>query len=76
MTLTINTDGGARGNPGPAAIGFVIKHQQKTINEQGSVIEPTTNNVAEYKAVTAALDYLIAHPPQNPLTTPNTFTHK
>src|SRR3989338_3825006 len=44
--LTIHTDGGARGNPGPAAIGVVIgtKHYGERIGE-------TTNNVAEYKAV-------------------------
>lgn len=44
--LVIYTDGGARGNPGPAAIGAVIgdKHYHKAIGE-------TTNNVAEYKAL-------------------------
>ncbi len=48
--LLISTDGGARGNPGPAAIGFVVggKHYGETIGN-------TTNNVAEYKAVIAAL---------------------
>lgn len=48
--LVIYTDGGARGNPGPAAIGAVIgdKHYHKNIGE-------TTNNVAEYKALIFAL---------------------
>lgn len=48
--LIIYTDGGARGNPGPAAIGVVIgdKHY-------GEQIGRTTNNVAEYKAVIFAL---------------------
>lgn len=48
--LIIYTDGGARGNPGPAAIGVVIgsKHYGEYIGE-------TTNNVAEYKAVVFAL---------------------
>lgn len=48
--LIIYTDGGARGNPGPAAIGIVIgsKHYGEYIGE-------STNNVAEYKAVIFAL---------------------
>ena len=48
--ISIYTDGGARGNPGPAAIGIVIgeKHFKEYIGE-------TTNNVAEYKAVIFAL---------------------
>ena len=48
--LVIYTDGGARGNPGPAAIGVVINNQG--YNEY---IGETTNNVAEYKAVIFAL---------------------
>ncbi|MEK7513059.1 MAG: RNase H family protein, partial [Patescibacteria group bacterium] len=51
--LIINTDGGARGNPGPAAIGIVVgepfgKGYAEPIGE-------ATNNVAEYKAVIFAL---------------------
>lgn len=48
--LIIYTDGGARGNPGPAAIGFLIGEKK-----YGEAIGETTNNVAEYKAVLAAL---------------------
>ena len=48
--LLIYTDGGARGNPGPAAIGFVVGNKK-----YGEAIGNTTNNVAEYKAVVAAL---------------------
>jgi len=48
--LIIYTDGGARGNPGPAAIGVVIGG--KTYGEK---IGETTNNVAEYKALVFAL---------------------
>jgi len=48
--LIIYTDGGARGNPGPAAIGFLIGDRK-----YGEKIGETTNNVAEYKAVVAAL---------------------
>lgn len=48
--LIIYTDGGARGNPGPAAIGFLVGDKK-----YGEKIGETTNNVAEYKAVLAAL---------------------
>jgi len=57
--LTVFTDGGARGNPGPAAIGFVIKDDQgKIIIEKGQYIGRATNNVAEYQAVIEALKWL------------------
>ncbi len=46
----IYTDGGARGNPGPAAIGVVVDGR-----EYGEYIGKATNNVAEYKAVIFAL---------------------
>lgn len=57
--LIVFTDGGARGNPGPAAIGFIIKddHGQILI-KQGKYIGQTTNNVAEYQAVIEALTWL------------------
>ncbi len=48
--LIIYTDGGSRGNPGPAAIGVVIR--DKGYSE---AIGETTNNVAEYKAIIFAL---------------------
>ena len=48
--LIIYTDGGARGNPGPAAIGYVVGGKK-----YGEFIGETTNNVAEYKALIAAL---------------------
>ncbi|MDP2650559.1 MAG: ribonuclease HI family protein [bacterium] len=50
MKLVIYIDGGARGNPGPAAIGVVVG--QKSYQER---IGSTTNNVAEYKAAIFAL---------------------
>lgn len=58
MKLTIHTDGGARGNPGPAAIGVVIEKEGKIIHEFGKKIGHATNNVAEYTAVIEALAYL------------------
>ncbi len=61
QTLNIYTDGGARGNPGPAAIGVIIKDQQgKTIHRFGRTIGEATNNVAEYRAVIEALRWIQA----------------
>ncbi len=49
-------DGASRGNPGPAAIGVVIKnHEDTTILKVSSYIGKTTNNQAEYMALAAAL---------------------
>ena len=54
--LIINTDGGARGNPGPAGIGAVIRgDDNKIIGEYKQYIGEATNNVAEYKALILAL---------------------
>lgn len=56
MKIIINTDGGSRGNPGPAAIGFVICNEKgEMIKQHGQVIEDTTNNEAEYQALIFAL---------------------
>lgn len=56
MHLRIYTDGGARGNPGPAAIGAVIYNEQgKVLVEISEYIGETTNNDAEYQALLAAL---------------------
>lgn len=52
--IIIYTDGGARGNPGPAAIGVVVGEPSINlgqVKEYGERIEDTTNNVAEYKAM-------------------------
>lgn len=55
--LIINTDGGSRGNPGPAAIGVAIRNDaEEIIFEHGSYIGETTNNVAEYSALIKALE--------------------
>lgn len=55
MKITIYTDGGARGNPGPSAIGVVIAQEGKTVKKYGEYIGEGTNNQAEYKAVVFAL---------------------
>ncbi|MDP3900305.1 MAG: ribonuclease HI family protein [bacterium] len=55
--LIIHTDGGARGNPGPAGIGVVIADdKKKVINEIAEYIGETTNNQAEYRAVLRAME--------------------
>ena len=60
MQLKVFCDGGARGNPGPAAIGFVVQDSTgSVIHQHGEFIGSTTNNVAEYRAVIAALEWLI-----------------
>lgn len=56
MKYIINTDGGARGNPGPAGIGFVITDETGAVIKEGSMhIGMTTNNAAEYRALIEAL---------------------
>ena len=52
--ITIHTDGGSRGNPGPAAIGVVVEGLMGK-KEYGEYIGETTNNEAEYRAVIFAL---------------------
>ena len=55
--LVINTDGGARGNPGPSGIGVVIRDENnKIIGAHKQYIGEATNNVAEYKALILALE--------------------
>jgi len=52
MEVIMFTDGGSRGNPGPAAIGVVIKNKSgETIQKIGKYIGESTNNDAEYKAL-------------------------
>lgn len=57
MKLIINTDGGARGNPGPAGIGVVIQSVDgKVIEKFGKYLgDNKTNNQAEYTAVLEAM---------------------
>ncbi|HUD20027.1 MAG TPA: ribonuclease HI family protein [Patescibacteria group bacterium] len=71
MKLIVHTDGGARGNPGPSAVGVVIEEitqmqgapqKKKIIQEFGKTIGETTNNVAEYTAVIEALEWITNNP--------------
>jgi len=52
--VTVSIDGGARGNPGPAAIGVVLEYDG-TKKRYGEAIGKATNNVAEYTALVFAL---------------------
>jgi probable phosphoglycerate mutase len=52
----LSTDGGARGNPGPAAYGYVLEAEDGTVlAAHGKAIGTATNNVAEYRALIAGL---------------------
>lgn len=56
MKLIIYTDGGARGNPGPAATGVVIKDEKgKILSAFGDYLGKQTNNYAEYMAIISGL---------------------
>jgi ribonuclease HI len=55
--LIVHVDGGARGNPGPAAIGVVVSHPGgPVLDELGERIGVATNNVAEYRALLRGLE--------------------
>ncbi len=60
--LTVNVDGGARGNPGPAAIGVVVRGGDGAVlEEHAERIGHATNNVAEYRALLAGIELAAAH---------------
>ena len=57
--VTVFTDGGARGNPGPAAIGvYILDAKGGVVREHGECIGDATNNIAEYQAIVRALEIL------------------
>lgn len=57
--INVYTDGGARGNPGPAATGiYITSNDGKEILRLGKRIGETTNNTAEYRAVIEALSWI------------------
>lgn len=57
--IRIHTDGGARGNPGPAAVGVVISWGKGNSHEISEYIGETTNNTAEYSALIKALKEIL-----------------
>ena len=57
MKARLFTDGGARGNPGPAAFGYVLEAEDGTVlAAHGEAIGVATNNVAEYRGLVAGLE--------------------
>ena len=57
MKATLWTDGGSRGNPGPAAFAYVLEADDGTVlDARGEAIGVATNNVAEYRALVAGLE--------------------
>jgi ribonuclease HI len=60
--LSVNVDGGARGNPGPAAIGIVLRDGDgEVLGEVGERIGEATNNVAEYRALLRGIELASEH---------------
>ena len=61
MKARLFTDGGARGNPGPAAFAYVLEAEDGTVlASHGEAIGVATNNVAEYRALIAGLEAALA----------------
>ena len=59
--LDVNVDGGARGNPGPAAIAAVVQDAEgEVLEEQSEAIGEATNNVAEYRALLFGIERAVA----------------
>ena len=59
--VTIYADGAARGNPGPAAIGVILKDDTgNTVASISQCLGTTTNNQAEYRAITAGLERAVS----------------
>ncbi|MFH1710657.1 MAG: ribonuclease HI family protein [bacterium] len=59
MAIEVYVDGAARGNPGPAGIGIVIKDGSRVLGEIGAYIGKTTNNIAEYLALIRGLEEVL-----------------
>jgi ribonuclease HI len=57
MKARLSTDGGARGNPGPAAYGYVLESEDgHVLAAHGEAIGRATNNVAEYRGLVAGME--------------------
>lgn len=56
--LIIHVDGGARGNPGPAACAFIAEGEEKIVQKGSKFLGDSTNNCAEYQGVILALQWL------------------
>lgn len=69
MKLLLNCDGGSRGNPGPAAYGFVIQDISNLdsviiLEKCGNYIGVQTNNIAEYEGLIAGLKWVLTNYPE------------
>jgi ribonuclease HI len=68
MKLLLNTDGGSRGNPGPAAFGYVIQDITSgagiILEKCGKYLGVTTNNQAEYQGLLAGVKWVVEHEPK------------
>jgi len=63
--ISIFTDGGSRGNPGPAALGVYIEDEnKKELVRIGKTLGETTNNVAEYSAIIEGLEWALQNKAQ------------
>jgi len=72
MKLLLNTDGGSRGNPGPAAYGYVIQDISdlsavKILEKCGNYIGIETNNIAEYEGLLAGVKWVVENEPTSEL---------
>lgn len=58
-SITIHTDGGARGNPGPAACAFIAEYKKGVLKKASKYLGTTTNNIAEYQGALLAISWLV-----------------
>jgi len=65
--MDIYSDGGARGNPGPAASAFIVLDDGNVIYKDSKFLGKATNNVAEYQGVLLALAWLVNSSIQYPV---------
>jgi probable phosphoglycerate mutase len=71
MKLLLSTDGGSRGNPGPAAYGYVIQDITSgagiILEKCGNYLGSTTNNIAEYEGLIAGISWVVKNYPNSEL---------
>lgn len=74
INLSIYTDGGSRGNPGPSSLGVFIENDKgMVLDEISTYLGVTTNNIAEYSAILAALNWIVQKKAQMPALTKINF---
>ena len=75
MQINVYTDGGARGNPGPAGFGLVIYDDKKqNIYQESKYLGIKTNNEAEYSALIASLSWILENKDKNNITAVNFYS--